>query len=606
MTETNPEKIEGYIDHIVYRNEDNGYTVFSLIMDEEELTVVGSFQYINEGETVVLTGTYTSHPMYGRQFKAEAMEVKIPEDAEAIERYLGSGAVKGIGKILAARIVKAFGNDTLYIIKEEPERLVEINGISERRAREIAGRVAEQEDMRSAMIYLQRYGLSVNLSIRIYKTYGQKLYSVLKENPYQLASDVDGVGFRTADEIARQIGIRHDSEYRVQAGVMYVMSQAAAEGHVYLPEDRLKMLSCDVLGVENEAVEKALSELNISHKIVLREMDEQRLVYTTYYYYLEMKCARRLLDLSQTLNSDDQSIEEEMAFLKKTRQLELDEEQLKAVSYAARYGLVIVTGGPGTGKTTAINEMLRYFEHAKMSFLLAAPTGRAARRMTEATGYEASTIHRLLEVGMTGGGDEQGIFGRDASNPLEADVIIVDEMSMVDITLMGALLEAIVPGTRLIMVGDADQLPSVGPGDVMRDMIAADVFPLVRLKHIFRQEEGSDIIVNAHQINDGQQINLDTKSKDFFFLRRSDPDVIINQMVSFIEGKLPAYVGTSKEEIQVLCPMKKGALGVEQLNKLLQERLNPPSPKKKEHHFGERLFRTGDKVMQIKNDYQIE
>jgi len=537
------------------------------------------------------------------------------QDKEAIERYLSSGAVKGIGRVLAARIVKEFGDDTLRIIREEPERLSEIKGISLRKAQEIAVRAAEQEDMRSAMLFMQKYGLSMTMCVKIYKAYGEKLYDILRDNPYKLAEDIDGIGFRLADEIASRSGIRPDSEYRIRAALLYVLFQASGEGHLYLPEKNLMALTADLLQIDEGMIAKCLDDLMIEHRVVIRPVPDEeaeggdmRAVYASAFYYLELNCARRLNELNIVCDRDDRAIEKRLAEIRRSSEIDLDEEQLAAVSLAARQGLLILTGGPGTGKTTAINEMIRYFEASDLSFVLAAPTGRAARRMTEATGYEASTIHRLLEIGPSeiGGADDRASFGRNEANPIEADVVIIDEMSMVDITLMSALLNAIPGGTRLILVGDADQLPSVGPGDVLRDMIRTEVFPTVRLTRIFRQEEGSDIVVNAHAINAGQQIRLDTKSRDFFFLKRSDADAIISQMVGFITGKLPAYVGAQPLDIQVLTPMKKGALGAVTLNRILQEKLNPASKDKREHTFGDRLFRVGDKVMQIKNNYQIE
>ena len=610
MAETAPEVIEGIIEHIIYRNEDNGYTVFEIMTDREELTAVGFFQFLNEGESVRAEGRFTEHPSYGRQFKVDSLEIRIPEDAEAIERYLGSGAIKGIGPILAARIVREFGDDTLRIVRDEPERLAEIKGISLKKAQDIAANIAGQEEMRSAMLFLQKYGLTIGMSVKIYRTYGDRLYDIIRENPYKLAEDIDGIGFRMADEIASRSGIRPDSEFRIRSGLLYVLYQASGEGHVYLPEDVLIEAAASLLAVDDSDVRRGIDALMIDHRIIVKEggPDEGRCVYVAYYYYLELNCANKLVALDRPLPCRDEVLEKILSTTESETGWALDEEQLKAVSLAARRGLLILTGGPGTGKTTAINEMIRYFEAAGESFLLAAPTGRAARRMTEATGYEASTIHRLLEIGPSeiGGVDDRASFGRNEMNPLEADTVIIDEMSMVDISLMNALLMAVPAGTRLILVGDSDQLPSVGPGDVLRDMLRADVFPTVRLTHIFRQEEGSDIIVNAHAINAGEQIRLDTKSRDFFFLKRQDPETIISQMVGFITGKLPSYVGARPLDLQVLTPMKKGPLGAIELNRILQERLNPASPDKSEHTFGERTFRTGDKVMQIKNDYQIE
>ena len=610
MAETASQVIDGIVEHIIYRNEDNGYTVFELMTEGEELTAVGFFQFLNEGESVRAEGRSTEHPAYGRQFKVDSLEIRIPEDAEAIERYLGSGAIKGIGQILAARIVREFGDDTLRIIRDEPERLAEIKGISLKKAQDIAANIASQEEMRSAMMFLQKYGLTIAMSVKIYKAYGDRLYDILRENPYKLAEDIDGIGFRMADEIARYSGISPDSEFRVRSGLLYVLYQAAGEGHLYLPEELLLNTAASLLAIDKDSIRRGIDSLMIDHRIVIKEdgPDGERCVYVAYYYYLELNCANKLTALDQPFPCREEILKKVLKASEEEDGCILDEEQLKAVDLAARRGLLILTGGPGTGKTTAINEMIRYFEAAGESFLLAAPTGRAARRMTEATGYEASTIHRLLEIGASesGGLDDRASFGRNEMNPLETDAVIIDEMSMVDISLMNALLMAVPAGTRLILVGDSDQLPSVGPGDVLRDMLRAGVFPTVRLEHIFRQEEGSDIIVNAHAINAGEQIRLDTRSRDFFFLRRQDPETIISQMVGFITGNLPSYVGAEPLDLQVLTPMKKGPLGAIELNRVLQERLNPPSKTKSEHAFGERIFRAGDKVMQIKNDYQIE
>ena len=613
MADMTGETLEGYIEHIVYRNEENGYTVFSLVSEEEEVTCVGLFEWIHEGENVALTGRYTDHATYGRQFKAETMTVRAPKDAEAIERYLASGAIKGIGAILAKRIVRVFGDDTLRIIREEPERLSEVKGISERKAREIAARAAEQESTREAMMFLQKFGLSVTMCVRVYKAYGDKVYDIIRENPYKLAEDIDGIGFQTADEIAEKAGIPRESEYRIRAGIIYCLFRASADGHVYLPWSVLTDRARDLLQAPEDLIEKAVSDLAIAHKLVIKRTqnergEEERRVYAGSFYYLELNCARRLTELNVICDPDEKAIRDRLKKLSSSGGIALDEEQQRAVILSAMSGLLILTGGPGTGKTTTINEMLRYFSSIDATFLLAAPTGRAARRMTEATGYEASTIHRLLEIGPSpeGSFDNDFRFGRNAMNPLEAEVIIIDEMSMVDISLMNALLMAVPVGARLILVGDADQLPSVGPGDVLCDMIRSGAFPTVRLKKIFRQAQGSDIVMNAHAINEGRQISLDTKSRDFFFLKRQEPEVILKQMIGFIRGKLPEYAKARPFEIQVLTPMKKGALGVENLNRVLQEHLNPADQRKREHAFGERLFRTGDKVMQIRNNYQLE
>ncbi len=598
------EKLEGYIDHIIFRNSDNGYTVMVLASEGDEITCVGTLSYIGEGEKVELTGQYISHPSYGEQFKVETCTVKAPEDEESVERYLGSGAVKGVGAALAARIVRHFRADTFRIIEEEPERLAEIRGISERKAREIAQQVYEKRDMRKAMIFLQQFGISTALSVKIYQQYGARLYQVIQENPYQLAEDIDGVGFRIADEIAIRAGIRADSEYRVKCAIFYILQQAGGEGHVFLPKEQLMQRAAGLLGVPLEDIDQYLVDLAVSRKVVIKSEEQER-VYSAPAYFMEMSTARMLCDLNITTEIEEAAILRKISSIEKETGTYLDEMQKKAVIEAVRCGLLVITGGPGTGKTTTINTLIAYFESEGLKILLAAPTGRAAKRMTEATGYEAKTIHRMLEISGPQDG-EANDFSRNAQNPLDADVIIIDEMSMVDVYLMHALLDAVSVGTRLIMVGDRNQLPSVGPGSVLKDVIDSECVPVVRLTRIFRQASESDIVVNAHRINRGEQVALDNKSRDFFFLKRYDANVIISVVIRLIREKLPRYVDAQPYDIQVLTPMRKGLLGVERLNRILQEYLNPPSHDKNEHEHGEQLFREGDKVMQIKNNYQLE
>lgn len=598
------EKLEGYIDHIIYRNNENGYTVMVLSNKDGEVTCVGSLSYINEGERVELQGQYTAHPSYGEQFKVESYVVKDPEDEESIERYLGSGAIKGVGAALAARIVRRFRGDTFRIIEEEPERLAEIKGISDRKAREIAEQVYEKRDMRKAMIFLQQFGITTTLAVKIYQKYGAEIYRVIQENPYQLAEDISGVGFRIADEIARRAGVSADSEYRVKCGIFYVLQQAGAEGHVYLPKDKLLYRTGELLGVSLESLDQYLMDLAIERKIVVKQEEEER-VYSSAAYFVEMSTARMLCDLNITGEINESVILRKISVIEEATKTYLDDMQKKAVMEAVRCGLLVITGGPGTGKTTTINTLISYFESEGLQILLAAPTGRAAKRMTEATGYESKTIHRLLEISGPQDGNADG-FLRNAQNPLDADVIIVDEMSMVDIYLMNSLLDAVTVGTRLIMVGDVNQLPSVGPGSVLKDVIESEQIPVVRLTRIFRQASESDIVVNAHKINRGEQVILDNKSRDFFFLKRQDANVIISIVIQLIREKLPRYVDAEPYDIQVLTPMRKGLLGVERLNRILQEYLNPPDRNKREHEQGETIFREGDKVMQIKNNYQLE
>ena len=607
------EQVKGYVEHIIYRNDDNGYTVMNLMNGEEEIVCVGNFRTIDLGETLEVSGNYTEHPMYGMQLKAESYRVVEPDDEAGMERYLASGAIKGIGAALASRIIKKFGKDTFRVIEEEPERLAEIKGISEKKAREIAVRMEEKKDMRSAMVFLQKYGISDAMAVRIYNTYGEGIYGVMRENPYRLAEDVGGIGFRAADEIARKAGIHMDSDYRIRSGILYALAQSMAEGNIYLPENILLERCTSLLEVDKEGIEPQISNLAMEKKIVVKLADEKR-IYAASAYYEELNCAKMLHDLNISMTqgngweaSEEKRVQQRISMLEKTQKIRLDELQKQAVLESIKSGIMILTGGPGTGKTTTINTMIGYFAEEGMDIFLAAPTGRAAKRMTEATGYEAKTIHRLLELNGASVEEKRlAKFERNEENPLEADVIIIDEMSMVDIHLFQALLKAIMPGTRLVMAGDINQLPPVGPGQVLRDLIDSGCFPKVMLQKIFRQAEESDIVVNAHRIHEGKNIALDNKSRDFFFLERNDVNVIYKHMIQLIREKLPPYVNAGRYDIQVLTPMRKGSLGVETLNGILQQYLNPPDASKEEHPYGNGLFRAGDKVMQIKNNYQME
>ncbi len=617
-------KLEGYVEHIIYRNTENGYSVLNLVSEGEETTVVGVFHYISEGELLELEGEYTEHPLYGQQFHAKNFEVKAPRDALAMERYLGSGAIKGIGAALAARIVRRFGEKTFEIMEKEPERLAEIKGISERKAREIAEQMEEKRDLRRAMVFLQEYGISVNLAAKIYEQYGQEIYRIVKENPYRLADDIAGVGFRTADEIAKRAGIREDSDFRIRSGILYTLLSASSEGHTCLPEELLLKRALELLGVPEKAVERQIDNLSMDRKLVRRllpwaEGQEKTFVYGSASYYAELSTAAMLCRLNLSLETSDTEIDTRLHQISRQSKILLDKRQREAVAEAVKHGVLILTGGPGTGKTTTINAMIRYFEAEGLEILLAAPTGRAAKRMTEATGCQARTIHRLLEPSGTPNSEGgRAPFMKNEDDPLEADVIIIDEMSMVDLYLMQALLKAVVPGTRLVLVGDVNQLPSVGPGSVLQDLIRSGAFPVVRLTKIFRQAAESDIIVNAHKINRGEKITLDNKSRDFFFLQRQDPNVILRVVLALVQEKLPRYVSAQPTDIQVLTPMRKGALGVENLNRVLQRYLNPESPDKEEIPFGhggaagedaenpKGVLRVGDKVMQIRNNYQLE
>ena len=616
--------IIGFVEKIKFRNEDNGYTVLSVTdqSDGGEVIIVGNLAYAAEGDMIQASGHMTEHPVYGEQLQIESYEMKTPQDELSMERYLGSGAIKGIGAALAARIVRHFKADTFRVMEEEPELLAEVEGVSEKMAMAIAERVEEKKDMRQAAMFLQGYGITMNLAAKIYQQYGPSLYGIIKENPYRLADDIPGVGFKMADESAERVGIFTDSDYRIKAGMLYMLLQAAANGHTYLPQTELFRQASELLKVAPTAMEKHLMDMQIDRKVVVKASGQDAFVYSSHYYYLELNAAKMLHDLNIKGDIPESEIKSNLMKIQQDESLSLDSLQEKAVFEAVNSGLLVITGGPGTGKTTTINTIIRYFETEGMEILLAAPTGRAAKRMTEATGYEARTIHRMLElvpIGMPGndmpnipgvsrtaGGTVGMHFDRNEENPLDADVIIIDEMSMVDISLMHSLLRAVNVGTRLILVGDVDQLPSVGPGNVLRDIIGSGCFNVVKLTHIFRQAAQSDIIVNAHKINEGERVDLAKRSNDFLFIRRDNPDAIINAAITLIQQKLPAYVHSQPFDIQVMTPMRKGALGVERLNQLLQGCLNPPDKSKKEKEAGGTIYREGDKIMQIKNNYQLE
>lgn len=600
------ETIEGYVDHIIFQNSENGYAVFILVVGGLEITCVGSCRGLTQGENISAQGEYVKHPVYGSQFKIDSCRVVAPKDRAGMERYLGSGAIKGVGASLAARIVKKFGDDTFRVMEEEPELLTQVKGISERKAREIGAQMEEKKELREAMVYLQQFGLSNAIAAKIYDTYGMKLYAVMRENPYRLAEDIRGIGFRMADELAARNGIQADSDYRIRSGILYVLLQAVGEGSCFLPMDLLLSRAEELLKVPVESIRAQIANLVMDKKAVAKGDS----VFHASYYYAELGCARMLWDLNVPMSfpEEEKGMGEKLRKLSEGLKMDLDELQQKAVEDCIRSGLFILAGGPGTGKTTTINMLLRYFESEGMDIFLAAPTGRAAKRMTEATGFEARTIHRMLELNgaLSGEGTGKAHFERNQDNPLETDVVIIDEMSMVDVQLFLALLKAVAPGTRLVLVGDVNQLPSVGPGQVLRDLIRSACFPMVELKKIFRQAEESDIIVNAHRINRGEQIALDNKSKDFFLLERRDVNVIYKHMIQLIQEKLPRYVQAGPYDIQVLTPMRKGPLGCETLNGILQKYLNPPDGQKKEHTAGNTVYREGDKVMQVKNNYELE
>lgn len=604
------EEITGYVEGIIFRNSDNGYTVMDFVVDEFLITVVGIFPTVGEGENLLLRGQYIDHPTYGRQFKAASYEAVAPADELSMERYLGSGAIRGIGPKLAARIVKKFGADTFRLIEEEPERLAEVKGISLNKAMEISDQIVGAKDIRNAMIFLDKYGLHGNTAIKIYNRFGNEVYNIIQSNPYKLADEISGIGFKTADEIATQVGIKVDSEFRIKGGIQYILGQGAGLGHTYLPIELLKDMSVDLLKVDEASVEAQIMNLAMERKLIIKKDGDNTQIYSRAFFRMEESIAGMLRELNVTYKADEADLQKVIRRIEKDEEIELDELQKNAVISAAKKGFFILTGGPGTGKTTTITTMIRMFEEEGLNIFLGAPTGRAAKRMSEATGYEARTIHRMLEVsGRLGDDDDVASFARfdrNEENPLECDVIIIDEMSMVDVSLMYSLLKAISPGTRLILVGDVNQLPSVGPGNVLKDILASDKFESVKLEKIFRQAQESDIVMNAHKIHQGQHVLLDNKSKDFFFLKRDDADTIISVMLTLVKEKMPKYVDAGISEIQVLTPTRKGLLGVERLNSILQRYLNPESPDKKEWKGDTRVFREGDKVMQIRNNYQLE
>lgn len=613
------ESISGYIDHIIFHNDENGYTVFVLRPDDEvdenvldgedDLTCVGNFFGIAQGEHIRLEGDYREHKSYGLQFLATAYEVIMPQDAEAVLRYLSSGAIKGIGPVLAKKIVEKFGDETFHIMETRPEKLAEIRGISESKAMDISDQVLNRRDQRSAMLLLSSYGIGSTLSMRIFKQYGRDLGRVLEENPYRLAEEVDGVGFKIADAIAAKNGFAIDSDFRIECGILYVLSQTAGNGHTYLPSEELMDYASELLGVDPSDVESLIPEMVMDKKLVTKGGD----VYLPPYYRAEAGTAKLLLALDEEYGTEDTEIDRVIAEAERDEGWHLDEVQRRAVQEAAGHGVFILTGGPGTGKTTTIRTMLRFFNEQGLDISLCAPTGRAAKRMSEATGYPAQTIHRLLGLGggkdkdeKDGSTENRSNISYNASHPLESDVVIVDEVSMVDILLMYALVKAVPIGARLILVGDANQLPSVGPGNVLKDMIHSGAFSVVTLERIFRQGNQSDIVENAHSINRGEHVSLNNKSNDFFFAKSRDADKIIAKTCSYLKpDSLPKYVGAEVFDVQVLTPTRKGNLGVERLNSILQRNLNPPSPDKAELESGNRVFRVGDKVMQIKNNYDI-
>lgn len=621
---------EGCIEKIIYKNEENGYAVFSVEGEDGEEIFVGNLYGVGEGLYIIAEGEYVNHPQYDIQFKFTSCEIKMPEDTVGIERYLASGIIKGIGEVRAKQIVKKFKSDTLRIIEEEPERLAEIKGISERQARSIAASYAEKREFQGVVIFLSEYGISVNMAIKIYNHYGDGVYEILRGNPYKIAEDISGIGFRAADDIAKKMGIGQGSVYRLRSAMLYVLNMATQEGHMYLPKEMLVqkavslcndmdfgqmsyMQDSDDQALRDEmiAFEEQLMELAIEGRVMLKETDGETVVYHSQNYYVELNSARMLLDLQLRYEMPEHELDAVIARIEEEEAIVLDELQRTAVKSAITAGVAVITGGPGTGKTTIIDTIIKYYSTQGMEIKLCAPTGRAAKRMTESTGWPAQTIHRLLEFSGVpeaerNGAEDRIKFARNASNPLECDAIIVDEMSMVDNFIFYSLLQAITYGTRLILVGDVNQLPSVGAGNVLKDIIGSGCFPVTVLTKIFRQESGSDIVFNAHKINRGEHLEIMNKSKDFFFIPRNGAASIINEVKELVSNNLPRYLGVNPLDIQILTPMRKYEAGVENMNLKLQELLNPAAYGKPEQERNNTLFRKGDKVMQIKNNYRHE
>lgn len=597
--------LEGVVDEIIYRNENNGYLVCVVDTDEGEMTCVGTMLNLAEGESIKAIGAYVSHHTYGLQFQVESYQSSIPSDKHSVLRYLSSGAIKGIGPALAKRIIKKFGDDTFRIIEEEPEVLATVKGISDKKAQNIAQIFHEQKEMRQTIIFLQEYGISLTYAIKIYNKYKERTVEIVQNNPYKLAEDISGIGFKVADEIASKIGIDQSSAHRIKAGIKYVLSNASLDGHTYLPREDLIDSVELLLDVPYEMIENALIELQIAKQVMTQTLEGEALSYQMPLYHMELLVARKLYDLAEFKYVLPEDIDQQIEELEEGNSIFFDNFQKQAIKEGLVNGVLVITGGPGTGKTTTINSIIQLLEDQSLDVMLAAPTGRAAKRMTEATGREAQTIHRLLEISFSSNDTTQR-FEKNEENPLECDALIIDEASMVDIMLMNSLLKAVMPGTRLIIVGDKDQLPSVGPGNVLKDIIDSEKIKVVKLEKIFRQAMESAIIMNAHKINSGTRIELNNKETDFFYIKRANGNDILNELITLTKTRLPKFAKCNAfDGIQVMSPMRKGLLGVDSLNNELQRALNPPSKNKNEREFRNTIFREGDKVMQIKNNYNV-
>ena len=598
------EKIQGMVSDIVFKNEENGYTIANLANEDDEITIVGCMPTLSMGESIEVEGKWINHKIYGSQFEVQSFMPVTPSSLEGIYVYLSSGMIHGIGEKMAKRIVDKFGVDTLDIIQNTPERLTEVEGIGMKKVKQIQESYEENRELRNIIIKLSPYGITPNYCLRIYKKYKEKSIEIINKNPYRLAEEVRGIGFKIADEIASKIGIDKYSPDRIMQGILFTLNQSLANGHTYLPKRVLIEQSVKILGVESSFVEKGIMDLAYAQKVHLENKNGEILVYLMMYYICENGVCKEIIKLSQHEIKDLHiNIDKEIKIVEKEDNINLAKNQIEAVKEAINNGVTIITGGPGTGKTTTINTIIKIFENNDQKVVLCAPTGRAAKRMSETSNKEAKTIHRLLEMGFATDSDEL-IFFKDEEDPIDADVIILDEASMVDIILMYNLLKAVKVGTRLLLVGDSDQLPSVGAGNVLKDIIDSEVIKTVRLNEIFRQARESMIVVNAHKINNGEPLFLNVKNKDFFFLRKNTNEEIINEIIGLVSERLPKFYKFDKlKDIQVLASMRKGDLGVNNLNIELQKYLNPPEKYKQEEQFAKRTFRVGDKVMQIRNNY---
>ncbi len=599
MNTNEPEIIEGEIYEIIYQNDDNGYTVCELDVNNALVTACGHMPFIAPGEQVILTGNWVNHPDYGEQFSVSSLQRALPKEVSAILSYLASGIISGVRESTAKKIVAAFGADALTVIATEPERLSEIRGISPAKAKKISESFLIRQDAAQTVIFLQEYGVTPNLALRVYKRFGQKSVDLIKENPYILCDNVERIGFKTADRIASEMGLPKNHSGRLASGVKYALNTAALSGHTCLKYDDLINMCISILGCTAEEAEKTTIILKNEDELVF--VDE--FVYLPLYYNMEFTVAGRINELMCTAQVLTPDIEEDIFKFPKLNSLELSSLQKEAVVKANNGGILVITGGPGTGKTTVMKIITQIFTQHEYKIALCAPTGKAAKRLSESCGLEAKTLHRLLEVEVNDAENQR--FAKNEYNPVDADVVIVDEMSMVDILLFGALLKALKRNTCLILAGDSDQLPSVGAGNVLGDILSSGKIPSVQLNEVFRQAGESRIVTNAHRINQGMMPLENDSKTDFFFMERTT-EATLQTICELCTERLPkAYGFDAISDIQVLSPARKGTVGTINLNKVLQSQLNPPSREKKEKKFGDRIFRMGDKVIQTRNNYDM-